>query len=423
MWKTVLYFCKKIDTMKKNHKGRNSLIIAVVGLITTQILLYFKCVEGWYWYILLAGFEAGTIGGFADWFAVKALFSEIPIPFVRKHTNIIVKNREKITEGIVDLVTNQWLSPQIIKQKIANISFVDKILDSLQNTHSKNVISFLKPFLTQFIEEVDVNSFLKTEINRLNVGEYAGKFIQNNVGDSGYNKIWESVLSAVSKTINSHQTKELVNLTIQRQVNSYKEESKLKSILVTFGELSNGIDVNSISEKFINSIDEIIENAKRNPNDSIRKKIDSYVLEFSDKLIHNSPDTSKIIDDIRTKLTEIDWEGIANSIFKGGTNNPKLEQFLDKEIRKVVEKIRQNDDLKSSFDSWIKQAIEKIIAKNHNEIGEMVATSLANLDDKQMVAQIEEKVGNDLQYIRLNGAVVGGLIGVIIALLRMLLLN
>jgi uncharacterized membrane-anchored protein YjiN (DUF445 family) len=60
------------------------------------------------------GFEAATIGGFADWFAVSALFHEIP--FVRKHTNIIAKNREKLTEGIVDLVTNKWLSPNVIAE-------------------------------------------------------------------------------------------------------------------------------------------------------------------------------------------------------------------------------------------------------------------------------------------------------------------
>ncbi len=409
--------------MNKNQKGRNSLIIAVIGLITTQTLLYFKYIDGWYWHIVLAGFEAGTIGGFADWFAVKALFREIPIPFVRKHTNIIVKNREKISEGIVDLVTNEWLSPQIIKQKIADISFTDKILDALKNTNSKNMISFFKPFLHQFIEGLDVNSFLKTEIERLNVGEHTGKFIKNNVGGKGYHKIWEVVLSSASKTLNSHQTKELVNITIQRQVKSYKGESMLKGLLVSVGELSKGIDVNSISDKLIHSVDEIIENAKKNPNDAIRKKIDSYVLEFSDKLINNSSETSKIINDIRTKLTEIDWGSISNSILTGVANNPELEQFLDKEVQKLIEKTGQNNELKSNLDNWIKQAIEKIISENHNEIGEMVATSLANLDNQQMVAQIEEKVGNDLQYIRLNGAVVGGLIGVIIALLRMALLK
>jgi uncharacterized membrane-anchored protein YjiN (DUF445 family) len=61
-----------------------------------------------------AGFEAATIGGFADWFAVSALFHEIPIPLW--HTNIIAKNREKLTEGIIDLVTNKWLSPNVMQK-------------------------------------------------------------------------------------------------------------------------------------------------------------------------------------------------------------------------------------------------------------------------------------------------------------------
>ena len=78
------------------HIGRNSLYISVFGLILFYCLIELKVVSGWGWHIVLAGFEAATVGGIADWFAVTALFREIKLPFVRKHTNIIVKNRSKI---------------------------------------------------------------------------------------------------------------------------------------------------------------------------------------------------------------------------------------------------------------------------------------------------------------------------------------
>ena len=61
-------------TNNKNHIGRNSLIISITGLIVVQLLIYVGYLENEYWHILLSGFEAATIGGFADWFAVSALF-------------------------------------------------------------------------------------------------------------------------------------------------------------------------------------------------------------------------------------------------------------------------------------------------------------------------------------------------------------
>ncbi|NQX81886.1 MAG: DUF445 family protein [Flavobacteriaceae bacterium] len=85
------------------------------------------------WHILLAGFEAATVGGIADWFAVRALFREIPIPFIRRHTNIIVKSRKKLSAGIVDLVSTQWLSKESISSKIADISISNKLLDILKD--------------------------------------------------------------------------------------------------------------------------------------------------------------------------------------------------------------------------------------------------------------------------------------------------
>ena len=73
------------------------------------------------------------------------------------------------------------------------------------------------------------------------------------------------------------------------------------------------------------------------------------------------------------------------------------------------------------MDSWVRQTVLDIAQRNHGVIGEMVAGSLAKLSDGDLVAQIEEKVGADLQYIRLNGAVVGSAVGMILAAIKLLL--
>jgi uncharacterized membrane-anchored protein YjiN (DUF445 family) len=69
---------------------------------------------------------------------------------------------------------------------------------------------------------------------------------------------------------------------------------------------------------------------------------------------------------------------------------------------------------------WIRETISELLVKFHSEIGNMVRSSMMKLNNKELVEQIEEKVGSDLQYIRLNGAVVGGIVGIIIAVLKLL---
>ncbi len=403
----------------KNNKGRNSLIIAVIGLITIQTLLYFKYIENQCWYVLLAGFEAATVGGFADWFAVKALFREIPIPFVKKHTNIIVKNRDKISNGIIDLVTNQWLSPEVIERKITKISIADKILGYLKDTNSKSVYTFIKPILAHLTSSLDVSSFIKIQLQNINVGEYLGSTLKNSVGSQGYNKFLKIVLETLKNTINSEQTKQILADTIQKQIDTYKEKSPLSGLLMTIGEVTNGIDKESITTKIISSLDEFIEKAKNNDTDPLRIKIDNYILEFSDKLICNDVEVHGIINTVKDKLNSIDFRGVTNAITAGLSNDSRIETFFDEQFQIFINKLIENESLKSEFNEGVKKIIGRIIADNHDEIGKMVADSLDSLDDKAMVAQIEDKVGDDLQYIRLNGAIVGGLVGVVIALIKL----
>ena len=145
----------------KNNLGSISLLIAFSGLVFFEVLIHFQIITHPGWNIVKAGFEAATIGGVADWFAVRALFHEIPIPFIKKHTNIIVKNREKLTEGIVDLVTNQWLAPEVITEKLKEVNLATAILEFLQNPNSqKKTMGFVREIAVKLTSELDNPDFV-----------------------------------------------------------------------------------------------------------------------------------------------------------------------------------------------------------------------------------------------------------------------
>jgi len=97
--------------------------------------------QGWLagtvWIILARSLEAATVGGAADLFAVRALFHEVPLPLIRRHTNIIVANRMRIVSGIVDMVQNRWLSPSVIREHLSHSSASRWVLEYLSMSQSR----------------------------------------------------------------------------------------------------------------------------------------------------------------------------------------------------------------------------------------------------------------------------------------------
>src|SRR5690606_39006580 len=102
------------------------------------------------------------------------------------------------------------------------------------------------------------------------------------------------------------------------------------------------------------------------------------------------------------------------------TNETPLMLFVISKLNKMILDLENDLDVQDKINRWIKETISQLITQFHGEIGNMVRNSLSKLDNEELVAQIEEKVGSDLQYIRLNGAVVGGLVGILIALAKLI---
>ena len=122
----------QVAPVRRNYVGTVSLLVAVTGAALCRVALY-EAYAGTVWLqILAAGFEAAVVGGLADWFAVTALFRHplgLPIP----HTAIIPARRAKIVEGIVSMVQDEWLSPDVIGARLTRIAPSEFIVDWLSD--------------------------------------------------------------------------------------------------------------------------------------------------------------------------------------------------------------------------------------------------------------------------------------------------
>jgi len=422
----------------KNRIGTISLAVALVGLVFFEVMLRGEFLSHQSWKIVLAGFEAAAIGGFADWFAVSALFREIPIPYFKRHTNIIAKNREKLTEGIVDLVTNQWLSPAVISAKISEINPTQAIISFLKKPdNQQKTIAVAKKIVVKLADEVDneklaatLKGMLNGQIKQLNLATILAEWLEKSIKNGDHNQLWELMIDATSKAIYSPDTRKLLLDKLEYAAAEYGDKSLVKGLTLSLAKSIGGIDLNVLADDLLRNAEEFLEEAKANPTHPIRAKFDDWILDFAEHVASGDADSRKMIDKFIQGFTQhSDAEKIIQNLLTGfkQTVRQQLEhdqtplmQFVISKLNKIILDLENDLDIQNKINRWIKDTVSQLITQFHGEIGNMVRNSLSKLDNEELVAQIEEKVGSDLQYIRLNGAVVGGLVGILIALVKLI---
>lgn len=424
----------------KSKVGIYSLLLAIIGFVSLETALHLKWLEGPFWRILTTGFEAGTIGGLADWFAVSALFYEIPIPYVRKHTNIIVKNREKLTEGIVELVTTKWLSPEVLQEKLANMQIATTLLRSLETRENVGkLLDFIRQIFLRFAGEMDhpklpvlLQKFLKDKLRHIDLARPLGRWLREAITGRKHHELMSMALNQFSLSIREPETRMLVLNKLKEALAAYANRDWVKKSAVWIGRRTGGIDPDLLTDRILDLALVMVEETKDDPNHPLRLKLDQYLLEFADNLENGEEKTLAYVEKLKQNWVLNDkTKGIIREILlqmKGNVADQlvnidtPLMQFIQNQLIRFLEDLRADSESRSQLDQWIRSSVTQLVNQYHHELGNMVRSSLGKLDDKGIMLQIKEKVGNDLQYIRLNGAVVGGMVGILIATVRWLLL-
>jgi uncharacterized membrane-anchored protein YjiN (DUF445 family) len=192
----------------------------------------------------------------------------------------------------------------------------------------------------------------------------------------------------------------------------------------------NLVNEEKLAAAFVARLAELVREARSNPDHFVRSHIDGIVIEFADKLAASDAGAVAAIETVRTALVEgAEARGILNRALR--RLRETLEQQSEKPDSDFNKLIRQNfqehlhayrinPSAQEKFDRWVRNMALELLEKRHTIIGQMVRGSLEKLSDLDLVGQIESKVGQDLQYIRLNGAIVGGFAGAILAILKLL---
>ena len=428
----------EIAVAHKNNLGRISLIASVSGLALTEFLIRSGIADGPVMEVINTGFEGGTVGGLADWFAVSALFKEIPIPYIKRHTNIIVKNRAKISEGVVDLVTNRWLSPDVLKEKLSALDVSSAVVNYFSKPENiSKITEFVrKEVLTRVaagLDSPDLSDFLektiKEQLNKVDVAKPLGKWLKNTVESGGHNDIIDKILETTAKAMNDPDTSETISSKVNELIEEYKSDSAMKFIGLNIAEKLKLIDKQIIAEKIQNGLNKFVDELRSDKKHSIRQKLDNSLITFANDLLTGVESTFDIVSSMKKKflvnselgdiITDLLGKAKLSLDEQLASNDTNLMKIISKNIESAANEFSINKESQKRFNEWVKETAIQLINSYHHKIGEMVRESLWKLDDKALVGQIEEKVGNDLQFIRLNGAVIGFFAGALIKIIKL----
>lgn len=366
----------------------------------------------WVSYIRAFG-EAAMVGALADWFAVTALFRHplgLPIP----HTAIIPNSKDRIGSGLGNFISRNFLQPDQVKRRLENIDLGKGISDFLVDDEKRIKFSeaFAKalPRIFSLLKDGPIMDWLQSSIkSRLQVSDFATFFadwLKLLTEQKRHVKIIDLIIFHADLALTNYEPKfrEKVSENTNWLPKLFSVDDTASNALISALKNSLHEASNDPNHELRNSINDAISHLEQNlrNDDELRSQIKAW----QDEII-NHPQINEYINGL--------WQSIKSNLSNmGNERQENLIKAIDNTLKNIANSLANNDELRSAIDERLKIWAVELAAAQGNEVGRMVADTIKSWDATTVVTQIETAVGRDLQYIRINGTVIGGLVGLII---------
>ena len=354
--------------------------------------------------------EAAMVGAFADWFAVTALFKHplgLPIP----HTAIIPKRKDDIGEGLGEFVQSNFLTGEVVAEKLQGVQMSRRLglwlreRDNASSTVSEIavVITAVSDVLSEDEDvRVMVDSLVRDRLSRVPVAPIVGRVIDAGMDGDHHHEMYNSVLKGAANFLDDNRD------TFRRRLTN---ESPWW--------VPEPID-DRIFDKIYSAVMTFLREVDSNPQHHIKKDIDFRSREFAERL---RSDERLIDEGERLKQELLDhpefqaWTKDLWSSLQRGFGD--ATRAADSDVRRritdavvtLADRLVEDEALQAKVDAWLESIVVYLAEAGRGEIGALIANTVEGWDPNDTADRIELQVGRDLQFIRINGTIVGGLAG------------
>jgi uncharacterized membrane-anchored protein YjiN (DUF445 family) len=385
---------------------------ALLALMSAIFVATYLVRYHWPWLPYLRAFaEAAMIGACADWFAVVALFRHplgLPIP----HTAIVPQNKARIGGAIGRFISRNFLSPKVLSAKIREIDAVGWTARWLSNpTNAHRVAGRMAASVPQILRALprdEVNAFLgravRLGIEAVPVAPLASQVLSLLWAQGETQALVEKAIVLVGAALTDNRDRIKASVTrkssrfIPKWVDAIVADKIVSGLTQLLDEMRN--PAHPWRAELGVSIEKLIQDLAVNPEMYTRGE------ELKVEILRNPI----VLQQVNRLWTEIEARLDSDSA-------SRLDQISDGIERALItlgHKIADDDKFYTAANKWIRIAALRIIAPRRAEIGAFITQVVEKWDTETLVNRIELQVGRDLQYIRINGTLVGGLVGLII---------
>lgn len=359
--------------------------------------------------------EAATIGGIADWYAVVALFKKplgLPIP----HTAIIPANQQRIGDNLGVFLERNFLSKAIVEERLRQIDFTKIITDHLANRErSREIASFIAHLMPRILNAVEDTGFknfaaqkVAARLQKVDLNPLTGRVIDSFVKDGRYQQLFNDLIVALHGLL----ADEAALKTIQKQV-----AQELPTLLYIFQADS------LILKRIVKATGSLLDDVKNDSEHELRAEFEEFFLGYVEKMkkskrfavraerfkqeILENPEIAGIVDQL--------WSSLGNYVAKDtASKNSVLIREMTQMFVEFAKQMRKEKKLQKQIDAALAEALSSFIDERKDAVSAFVADEVKGWDFHQLVTLIEANVGKDLQYIRFNGMIIGGLVGLVL---------
>jgi uncharacterized membrane-anchored protein YjiN (DUF445 family) len=366
---------------------------------------------GWLGYVGAAA-EAGMIGALADWFAVTALFRH-PLGLKIPHTAIIKRKKDQLGEGLGNFVRENFLSPEVVEAKLRDAEIASRLGKWLaEPEHAARVADEAATVLrvgVELLNDEDIQQVIdRTIVKRLaepQWGPPAGRVLNQLLAENRQEALIQLLADRAFEWALS------AGPTIERVVLRDSPSWSPKFVDQLLGD--------RIHRELMDFTDKV----RRNPNHELRQSATRFLFEFAGDL-QNDPDTISKAESVKEQLMERDevtraaetaWKTLKRLVLDG-VNDPSsaLRGRIADSVVRIGESLRDDSELRDKVDDWIMRGAQHLVTQYGSEATTIITDTIERWDAEEASRRIELHVGRDLQFIRINGTVVGALAGLVI---------
>ncbi|KAB8161404.1 DUF445 family protein [Streptomyces sp. 3MP-14] len=365
----------------------------------------------WAGYVAAAA-EAGMVGALADWFAVTALFRRplgLPIP----HTAIIPTKKDQLGQSLGEFVGENFLSEEVVRDKLRSVELAQRVGDWLAvPANADRVTAELATAVRgglRVLRDADVQAVLGESITRRagaqEVAPTLGRLLEKTIADDGHRRLVDLVLEAAHTWLTAHR------------------ESVLDAVAGGSPGWTPRFVDRKVGERVYRELLRFVTEARQQPDHPARATVDRFLADFAQQLQHDR-ETRERVERLKNDLLNRPavqdliasaWSALRAMIVDAAEDERSALRLRARSfVLTTGGRLSSDERLRAKLDGWVADATIYVVNGYRAEITSLITDTVAAWDAPTTSRKIELHIGRDLQFIRLNGTVIGALAGLLI---------